>query len=68
MHEHRELVVGRGNPGLVQVRGATSASTPIAAGEVDVTVEAFALTTNNVTYAAFGEQLRYFDFFPTGGA
>lgn len=26
----------------------------------------FALTTNNITYAVFGDSMRYWDFFPTG--
>jgi hypothetical protein len=38
----------------------------IAAGEVLLRVESFALTANNVTYAAMGEAMRYWDFFPAG--
>lgn len=41
---------------------------PLAAGEIRVHVEAFALTANNITYAAFGESMSYWDFFPTGDA
>ena len=33
-------------------------------GEARVSIDAFALTSNNVTYAAFGDMLRYWDFFP----
>lgn len=29
-------------------------------------IRRLALTTNNVTYAAFGDAMRYWDFFPTG--
>ncbi|MEN1728684.1 MAG: DUF2855 family protein [Pseudomonadota bacterium] len=36
------------------------------AGEVVLALDRFSLTINNVTYAAFGEALRYWDFFPTG--
>jgi len=35
-------------------------------GEVLLAIESFALTTNNITYAAFGDAMRYWDFFPTG--
>jgi hypothetical protein len=37
---------------------------PLRDGEVRLAVESFALTANNVTYAAFGETMRYWDFFP----
>lgn len=33
-------------------------------GQVRFTVESFALTSNNITYAVFGEAMRYWDFFP----
>jgi hypothetical protein len=35
-----------------------------APGQVLVRVERFGLTSNNVTYALFGERLRYWDLFP----
>ena len=31
-------------------------------------VESFALTANNITYAALGDMLNYWQFFPTGEA
>ena len=34
------------------------------AGEARLRVDAFALTSNNITYAVFGEAMRYWDFFP----
>ena len=34
------------------------------AGQARLRVRSFALTSNNVTYAAFGAQMRYWDFFP----
>ena len=40
----------------------------LAAGEVRLRVVSFALTANNVTYAAFGETMNYWGFFPTGDA
>jgi hypothetical protein len=42
-----------------------TAAVPIAgAGEAVLRVSRFALTANNITYAVFGEAMRYWDFFP----
>jgi hypothetical protein len=38
---------------------------PLNAGQVRVAVQRFALTANNITYAAFGDAMHYWDFFPT---
>jgi hypothetical protein len=38
---------------------------PLGDGEVRLKVDAFALTSNNVTYAAFGDSMQYWNFFPT---
>ena len=35
-------------------------------GQVRVRIERFALTSNNITYAAFGEAMSYWQFFPSG--
>lgn len=43
-----------------------SAPVPLEPGQVKLEITHFALTTNNVTYAATGEQLGYWRFFPTG--
>jgi hypothetical protein len=37
---------------------------PLGEGEARLAVESFALTSNNVTYAALGDMLRYWLFFP----
>ncbi|MGY4531316.1 hypothetical protein ACVW0Y_000419 [Pseudomonas sp. TE3786] len=37
-------------------------------GEIVVKLERLSLTTNNITYAAFGDSMNYWDFFPTGDA
>lgn len=37
---------------------------PLTEGEARLRIERFALTSNNITYAAFGDGLRYWDFFP----
>ncbi len=39
---------------------------PLSDGQVRVRVESFALTSNNITYAAFGDAMNYWQFFPTG--
>ena len=39
---------------------------PLQPGEAIVRVDRVAVTTNNITYAAFGDAMRYWDFFPTG--
>ncbi len=35
-------------------------------GEIMVKLDRFSLTTNNITYAAFGDAMQYWYFFPTG--
>jgi len=37
---------------------------PLEAGQVRLAIESFALTANNITYAVFGEAMKYWDFFP----
>jgi Protein of unknown function (DUF2855) len=37
---------------------------PLADGEARLAVAQFALTANNITYAAFGEAMKYWQFFP----
>lgn len=39
---------------------------PLAEGEALLRVDRVALTTNNVTYAVFGDAMKYWSFFPTG--
>lgn len=39
---------------------------PLEAGEVLFKIDSFSLTTNNITYAAFGDAMQYWNFFPTG--
>ena len=38
--------------------------TPLRAGEVCFKIDRFALTANNITYAAFGDRMKYWDFYP----
>ena len=38
---------------------------PLAEGQARLRIDRFALTSNNITYAAFGEAMKYWDFFPS---
>ena len=44
------------------------ASRPLAEGEARLALQHFALTANNITYAAFGEAMKYWQFFPAPDA
>ncbi|WP_417470809.1 DUF2855 family protein [Maricaulis sp.] len=35
-------------------------------GEILLKIKSFSLTANNITYAAFGDAMQYWNFFPTG--
>ena len=37
---------------------------PLADGHVRIRIDRFALTSNNITYAAFGDAMNYWNFFP----
>ena len=43
-------------------------SRPRGRREARLRIERVALTANNITYAAFGDAMHYWDFFPTGDA
>ena len=51
---------------IAQTRTENVASAPLEAGQVRLALESFALTSNNVTYAAAGFDIGYWQFFPTG--
>ncbi len=51
---------------LTETRLVTTDDAPLATGQVRVRVEHFALTSNNITYAAFGDAMSYWQFWPTG--
>jgi hypothetical protein len=48
------------------VREAVDRQAVTAAGKALLAIDHFALTANNITYAAFGEQMAYWNFFPAG--
>ena len=49
---------------LQQTRIVNPAPAPLGEGEVRLRVDRFALTTNNITYAVYGEAMQYWNFFP----
>ena len=57
-----DVVVRRDD--LHELRVEEAPSRPLADGEARLRVDSFAFTSNNVTYAVFGEAMRYWDFFP----
>lgn len=50
---------------LGETRLHTAEATALADGQVRIHVDSFALTSNNITYAAFGDAMNYWQFFPT---
>ena len=57
------FTVARGN--LRASHWLETESAALREGEVRLRIDAFALTSNNITYAAFGEAMNYWSFFPT---
>lgn len=53
---------------LATTRLQATTDTPLADGQVRVRIDSFALTSNNITYAAFGEVMHYWQFFPVAPA
>lgn len=61
---HR-LLIARGDLHQTTWCPDPDASRPLADGEARLTIEQVALTANNITYAAFGEAMKYWQFFPS---
>ena len=57
-----QVLVRRDAIGTSEVRDTPAPQ--IGAGEILLAVEQFAVTANNVTYAAMGDGMKYWDFFP----
>ncbi len=53
---------------LAHTQIVTLPQAALAAGQVRLRVDSFALTSNNITYAAFGDAMNYWGFYPTGDA
>ena len=60
-----EIQVSKSNPRQSRVL-EMPLDADIAQGEVLLRVDAFAFTANNVTYAMFGDAMKYWQFYPTG--
>ena len=53
---------------LQQTRLTSTELAPLKSGEVRLAVQRFAFTANNITYAAFGDAMNYWKFFPNPDA
>jgi hypothetical protein len=63
LHERQYVEVERDD--LESARVAIDPEPRLEEGQARLRIESFALTSNNVTYAAFGGPMRYWDFFPS---
>lgn len=70
-NENRELIMTSTNQSLDMNRGAIGETklvedTPVTLldGQARLALKRFSLTANNVTYAAFGDMMAYWNFFP----
>ncbi len=66
MADHWRLSIRRSN--IAEARIEAAAPAPLAPGQVRFALKRFALTANNVTYATFGDAMKYWEFFPAGDA
>jgi hypothetical protein len=64
----KRLFVDRKDLHRVRFGRDPDAVRPLAEGQARLAVEHFALTANNITYAAFGETMKYWQFFPAPDA
>lgn len=56
------LAIDKSN--IASAKLVETASAPLSEGQIRLAIKRFALTSNNVTYAAFGEAMRYWEFYP----
>lgn len=65
MNKACDFLVGRGDLHRVAWQDAPAPATvELAPGQVLLAVDSFAMTANNVTYAVFGDAMRYWEFYP----
>ena len=57
-----DFLVKKGD--LQTTRFAETALSPLRPGEARLKVEEFAFTANNITYAVFGDMMKYWNFYP----
>jgi hypothetical protein len=60
------FIVGRKD--LRRTQWLEAPAKALAPGQLRLRIDRFALTSNNITYGAFGEAMHYWDFFPSGDA
>ena len=53
---------------LATTQLATTDDAALAQDAIRVKIDKFSFTSNNITYAAFGDAMQYWQFFPTGQA
>jgi len=61
------LLVDRGDLRRTRLVADPDAARPLGDGEARLAIDTFSLTANNITYAAFGEAMKYWQFFPAPG-
>lgn len=60
------FTVGRSD--LRRMRWQEAPAAPLGPGDARLRIDRFALTSNNITYGAFGDGMSYWNFFPTADA
>jgi Protein of unknown function (DUF2855) len=60
----RTIQVSKNDFRTTRVHSAPLDTTALPPGHVLLSIDRFALTSNNITYAAFGERMKYWDFYP----
>ena len=66
MSTHQFLVSQDPQDQLQRTKIRTTEDAPLAEGQIRLRVNHFALTSNNITYAAFGGAMNYWNFYPSG--
>jgi uncharacterized protein DUF2855 len=59
-----DMLIDRADLARVELRKTTLDTDTLAAGQALLRVDHFGFTANNITYAALGESMRYWQFFP----
>lgn len=62
----QRILTSKSDPAVCRLDAGSTA--PLADGQVRLAVRRIALTTNNITYALFGDRMQYWQFFPSGHA
>jgi hypothetical protein len=65
---HARIEIARADLRRTRVVADPDATRTLSPGQARLRTAQFALTANNITYAAFGETMQYWQFFPTGDA